>query len=56
MHHRMAMPHAGVHGFCQGLERPAIQKEDKVAVEMAAEVGRAVVKYIKKLAPSEVPE
>ena len=51
MTHGVIIPHAGVAGFCQSLEQPAIQNEDKYAVAMAAEMGKAVVKYIKKLEP-----
>ena len=49
MLHRMVMPHPGVHGFVRALEKGAILKEDKDAVNMAAEMGRDIVNYIKKL-------
>lgn len=51
--HRMVVTHAGVAGFCQSIEPGAIKDEDPYAVEMAAELGSAVVTYIKKLAPGK---
>ena len=50
--HGVILPHGGVAGFCFSLDPEAVKDEDPYAVAMAAEVGRAVVKYIKKLAPS----
>ncbi|MBI2831414.1 MAG: flavodoxin family protein [Chloroflexi bacterium] len=47
--HRMVLTHAGVAGFCQSTKPGAIKDEDKYAVEMAAELGRAVVTYARKL-------
>lgn len=52
--HGVIIPHGGVAGFCFSLDPEAIKEEDVYAAAMAAEVGRAVVKYIKKLAPSKV--
>ncbi len=50
--HGIIIPHGGVAGFCMSLEGETIKTDDPYAVAMAAEVGKAVVKYIKKLAPS----
>ena len=52
--HGVIIPHGGVAGFCFSLDPEAIKEEDIYAIAMAAEVGRAVVNYIKKLAPSKV--
>lgn len=52
--HRMILTHPGVAGFCQSIKPGAIKDEDKVAVAMAAEVGKVVVTYIRKLSPSKV--
>ncbi len=51
MMHRMVMPHAGVHGFCKALRPGAILEEDPDAVKMAAELGRDMVAYLKKVRP-----
>ncbi len=50
--HRIVLAHAGVAGFCQSLEPGAIAREDKDAVNMAAELGKIVVDYAKRLAAS----
>ncbi len=47
--HGIIIPHGGVAAFTMSLDPEAVKKEDQYAVAMAAEVGRAVVKYIKKL-------
>jgi len=48
--HGVIIPHGGVAGFCFPLDPAAIKDEDPYAVMMAGEVGKAVVRYIKKLA------
>ncbi len=54
MMHLMVITHAGVAGFCQGLEPGVIKDEDKDAVDMAAELGKVVVSNIKKFSPAKV--
>ncbi len=49
--HGIIIPHGGVAGFCLSLTGETIKNDDPYAVAMSAEVGKAVVKYIRKLAP-----
>jgi len=48
--HRMVLTHGGVAGFCQSIKPGAIIDEDKDAVAMAKELGKAVVANINQSA------